>query len=199
MYIYKTTNLINNKIYIGLSTKSVSESTDYYGSGANISKAIKKYGSENFTKEILASSIESKEELVKLEIYWIDKYNSTERHIGYNISPGGDLNPDSQRVAIYKYSPEGDFIAYYSTIEDAKRETKDANLYRKQQRDNRPLKGFWYTTTEHTKEQIIAKRSEYLTKRSESFKKAAAKRHADPVLAQFYKDNMREVRKNSFN
>ena len=42
MYIYKITNTINNKIYIGLSTKSVEESINYLGSGEIQSRAIKK-------------------------------------------------------------------------------------------------------------------------------------------------------------
>ena len=89
MYIYKTTNIINGKIYIGLSTSTVDESTNYYGSGKILHRAISKYGKENFTKEILESNIESKEILNQREIYYISKYNSTDDSIGYNITYGG--------------------------------------------------------------------------------------------------------------
>ena len=71
MHIYKTTNLNNNKIYIGLSTKSVDESDGYYGSGILISKAIKKWGKDNFKKEILVTGIEDKDQLRILEIKFI--------------------------------------------------------------------------------------------------------------------------------
>ena len=50
--VYKTTNLLNNKIYIGLhETEDLNDS--YLGSGILLKQAIKKYGSNNFKKEIV--------------------------------------------------------------------------------------------------------------------------------------------------
>jgi len=86
MQIYKITNLINNKIYIGKDTTSDS---NYFGSGLLINRAIKKYGKENFIKEIIDET-DDYDELSKKEIYWIKEYKSTNRKIGYNISKGGD-------------------------------------------------------------------------------------------------------------
>lgn len=48
MIIYKTTNKINGKIYVGLDTKN---NPKYLGSGKIIKFAIKKYGKENFEKK----------------------------------------------------------------------------------------------------------------------------------------------------
>jgi group I intron endonuclease len=90
MYIYKTTNLVNGKIYIGLSTKSVEESQSYYGSGALIKEAIRKYGKSNFAKEILEQNVTSREDLIGLEKYWIAHHKSNNREIGYNLTHGGD-------------------------------------------------------------------------------------------------------------
>jgi group I intron endonuclease len=83
MVIYKTTNLINGKFYIG---KDAKNKDSYYGSGIILNKAIKKYGKDNFKKEILEECL-SLEELADKEVYWIDKLSATT--IGYNIALGG--------------------------------------------------------------------------------------------------------------
>ena len=85
MIIYLTTNLINGKIYIGKDSKN---NPNYMGSGKIIELAIKKYGKSNFHKQILeyCSNII---ELNEREIYWINKYNSVDNKIGYNILIGG--------------------------------------------------------------------------------------------------------------
>ena len=106
-YIYKTTNLINGKIYIGKRQKQ--EFDKYYlGSGIYLKKAIEKYGKENFSCEII-DECNSIEELNEREIYWIDKLNSRIKSIGYNISKGGDggwygvnLRPNYKRMIIVK-------------------------------------------------------------------------------------------------
>ena len=85
MYIYKTTNLINSKIYIGQQTH---KRWSYLGSGKILKLAIKKYGRENFKKEII-EICNSIEELNEKEIYWIKIFNSIDKNIGYNIAFGG--------------------------------------------------------------------------------------------------------------
>jgi group I intron endonuclease len=86
MIIYKTTNLINGKIYIGKDEKNT---PNYIGSGLLITRSIKKYGKENFKKEILETCL-NKDELKAREQYWIKEYNSTDILVGYNITKGGD-------------------------------------------------------------------------------------------------------------
>lgn len=85
MYIYKTTNLINNKIYIG---QTIYEDPKYLGSGKLLKMSLKKYGRENFKKEIIETCLK-KEDLSQKEIYWIDKFNSRDPKIGYNMAKGG--------------------------------------------------------------------------------------------------------------
>ena len=86
--VYKVTNLINNKIYIGVH-KTTDLNDDYYGSGKLIKHAIKKYGKENFSKEIL-KIFNSLEEAVTLEKSLVNE-SFVESETNYNISIGGGL------------------------------------------------------------------------------------------------------------
>lgn len=81
-YVYKITNMINNKFYIGKRETTTEAETDttYMGSGLLIRMSIKKYGIENFTKEII-HNCENREELNIQEKYWIKKLNSMDRNI----------------------------------------------------------------------------------------------------------------------
>lgn len=85
MIIYKITNTINNKIYIGQDSKN---NPKYFGSGKLIKQAIKKYGKKFFIKEIL-EYVDDVKNLDIREEYWIKEFNSRDNAIGYNISIGG--------------------------------------------------------------------------------------------------------------
>lgn len=83
-HIYKTTNTVNGKIYIG---KEKHNDKNYIGSGRILNNAIKKYGKEVFVKEILEEC--SLDIIDERECYWINHYDSTNWDIGYNITKGG--------------------------------------------------------------------------------------------------------------
>lgn len=85
--IYKITNLCNLKIYIGKFNGHVNFN-NYWGSGILIKRAIKKFGLQNFKKEILEEIINGN--LNDREKYWIKFFNSTDIRIGYNLTAGGD-------------------------------------------------------------------------------------------------------------
>jgi len=85
MVIYKITNLINNKFYIG---QDIKNDDKYFGSGKLIISAIKKYGKENFKKEILEYCTDENQ-MDEREIFWIKELNATNRKIAYNICEGG--------------------------------------------------------------------------------------------------------------
>lgn len=84
--VYKITNNINGNIYIGVHiTHNIED--NYMGSGTNIKKAIKKFGKENFTKEILAD-LSNKDEMLDMEAKLVNE-DFTKRKDTYNISRGG--------------------------------------------------------------------------------------------------------------
>lgn len=95
--IYKHTNLINQKVYIGqtcesLSVRSGVNGLRYARTSPIFWKAIQKYGWENFSHEIIEDNISSKEEANKREQYWIKYYDCCildGKDKGYNINRGG--------------------------------------------------------------------------------------------------------------
>jgi group I intron endonuclease len=91
-YIYKITNNINNKAYIGKTIRSIEERWSEHKQESQRSKnrplyrAINKYGVENFSIEQIEECII--DELSDREIYWINVFNTY--HNGYNATYGGD-------------------------------------------------------------------------------------------------------------
>lgn len=90
-YLYKITNLINGKLYIGV-TKDPKHRKECHFSKANedrlVNKAVAKYGKENILFEIIC--IGSKQYIYDLEIEAIKAYNSdANTGHGYNICSGG--------------------------------------------------------------------------------------------------------------
>jgi len=103
MRIYKTTNKINGKIYIG---QDKNDRKNYFGSGYIIKNAIKKYGKSNFTKDIL-EVCNNEKELNDREYFWIKFFDSKNPKIGYNIKDGGGyvgnkLDIHANRINILK-------------------------------------------------------------------------------------------------
>lgn len=84
--IYKTTNLLNNKYYIGChQTDNLNDG--YLGSGKHLKYAIKKYGKNNFKFEIMYS-LSSKEEMFELERSIVNE-DLINNPLTYNLKIGG--------------------------------------------------------------------------------------------------------------
>ena len=94
--IYKITNLVNNKIYIGQTINSIDKRFKQHLSQVNCANicsalysAFTKYGKENFIIESIVSGEYSREELNELEIFYIKKFDSLSPN-GYNLQSGGN-------------------------------------------------------------------------------------------------------------
>ena len=90
--VYKHTNLVNGKVYIGITGRKPEERwKNGYRQNKYFTSAINKYGWGGFSHEILFNGL-TKDEAASKEIELIALYDSTNREKGYNISTGGDCS-----------------------------------------------------------------------------------------------------------
>ena len=111
-YIYKITNQVNGKVYIGQTNlPSVQNRFDAHVKKANrhvnryLYDAMNHYGIDNFSIEELEHC--DKDELDSREIYWISYYQSNNKEFGYNMTYGGGggitwLNGPNREVILNK-------------------------------------------------------------------------------------------------
>lgn len=133
--IYKVTNSINNKIYIGQTVKELNErkSAHQYKAkneclNTHFLNALNKYPEEVFQWEVIDEA-ENKEELNKKEIYWINYYNSIEE--GYNTKAGGETRQEDDKFAIacgsspfLLFTNTGEFIGEFVNKHEVERKYK---------------------------------------------------------------------------
>lgn len=151
-YIYKITNLINNKIYIGQTSKTISRRwTQHISDSKRKSKdcalyrAFNKYGIDNFQIEKIEEC--KTEELDEKEVYWISFYNSFYK--GYNETLGGAgrkvLSLD-ESVVIKDYEHEKSLIKVAAknncSTETIAEILKKHNIYISSAAENAINKGF---------------------------------------------------------
>ena len=105
-YVYKITNTVNGKSYIGISVNEPEKHRikDHLAGRGNriIANAVKKYGKDAFTYEILEANVFD-ELLPNLEVAYIDKFNSVAPH-GYNLTSGGEKNKIPSKETLRKLS-----------------------------------------------------------------------------------------------
>lgn len=116
-YIYKITNSINDRLYIGQTQNTIAErwkghKKSAVNSTAPLYLAMRKYGVENFSIQVIE---ECDDELLnEREIYWIEYYDSY--HNGYNATMGGQGVIKHSRKAILELWEQGYTEREISTI-----------------------------------------------------------------------------------
>ena len=119
-YIYKITNSINKKIYIGKTVRTVPVRFKEHLDRADenyqsyLYNAIRKYGQENFIVETIEEV--NDEDINEKEKYWIHFYQSNLKENGYNLTIGGDGNQTIDWKEIYYLWDEGKSIKKISLI-----------------------------------------------------------------------------------
>lgn len=156
IFLYQITNLLNNKIYIGIHrTDNVND--DYMGSGKRLQIAIKKYGIENFKKEILEYFNTYEEALIK-EKEIVNK-EFLNRNDVYNLAEGGYGGFEyinRKKLSIRNITKENSkFLASLGNKKIKERKDKDPTWWNdKNKRISNKLKGHpgWFLGKNHTQE-----------------------------------------------
>lgn len=108
--VYKTTNLTNNKFYLGVHgcTKKCAKACNYIGSGIVLKQAIKKYGRENFIRETLME-FDTSEEAYDYEAWLVNDY-MVSRPDCYNMVCGGEggFAWDFERRQLFSFNQLGE-------------------------------------------------------------------------------------------
>lgn len=184
MIIYKITNLINGKIYVG---QDINDNNNYYGSGNLIVSAIKKYGKKNFIKETLEKCSNTKE-LDEKEIFWIKELNATNRKIGYNICEGGK----SYRTMKGENNP---FYGKHHTEETKEKIREKRKLQKMSDEQKQKLREKWLTDANPGKN----KSPETIEKLKDAAKKLNRIGENNPIYGKKHKEETKkhwsEVRK----
>lgn len=134
-YIYKITNIIDNKVYVGQSTAPRTRWSRHKSdarlnkNGAHLYRAMRKFGIDNFEFEIIAQA-ESVEDTDRLEIEYIKQFNSSDREFGYNIHEGGQgirIISEETRKKISKLKKDNTYRLGSKTSDETKKLLSDAN------------------------------------------------------------------------
>lgn len=171
-YVYKITNTVNGKSYIGISIHEPEKRRirqHLSGQGNRIiANAVAKYGKDAFTYEVLEANVFD-EFLPDLEVAYIANHNTVAPH-GYNLNSGGDHAIPSEETR-RKISEANKGKKRKPLSDEHRRKISEANKGEKNHNFGKPL------SAEHRRKISEAKKGKKNTKVSE------AKTHPDHIAA----------------
>ena len=119
-YIYKATNKINGKSYVGQTcdfhSRVWQHQRCYEKEDCDFHRAIKEFGFDNFSWEII-ETCENEDRACELEKYYIEKFNTYRD--GYNMTKGGKGAPYHNARAVVLLTLDGQYIKRYDSAMDA--------------------------------------------------------------------------------
>lgn len=125
-YVYCIENKVNNKKYIGITTRTLSKRfEEHKKADSYIGSAIRKYGANNFLISELDVA-ETHEELCQLEVFYIEKFKTFEN--GYNLTIGGDGVVKDIYIDIILSERQKRFIEF---VDKENKKKADVNDYEK--------------------------------------------------------------------
>lgn len=121
MLIYRVTNTVNGKVYIGKwSHPTVDQRWRLHKSAAKresplyFHRAIRKYGVDSFKVEVIDRTAKTKEELSELEKSYIALHQSNDSEKGYNLTLGGEGTPGFKMSEVWKKWKSGHSKRFWS-------------------------------------------------------------------------------------
>lgn len=201
--IYKTTCLVNGKIYIGQTIHWRDKS--YLGSGVAFVEAVKKYGKKNFKRRVLKVCYNQRQ-LDAWEMIMIRKYNSTDKNIGYNVLVGtankfGSGNPTHVKEVVEKIKRKkegkwgGDKSYWYG--KHLSEETRKKLSDKAKKRLSDPTKNSMYGKkhSEETKKKIAQGAMGRKGHNKGKHLSSETRRKISISISKFYKEKMKNVEK----
>jgi len=178
MIIYKITNLVNKKVYIGQTNQSMNRRWNAHKRAAknkvnrHLYDSMNHYGINNFIIEQIDSS-NTKEELDKKEKSWIIYYKSNLRECGYNMTDGGESR--------YKGSSHPMF---------GKKHTKESRIKIGMARKGKPLKNFM--SDESYKKHIETMKKNFCGKSNHNYKSISKEQIEELIIKKYSEKQMLE-------
>lgn len=204
MIIYKTINLINGKQYIG---SSINNKPNYLGSGKWVKLAIKKYGKENFRKEIL-EHCNNFEQLKEREEYWIkhyDAFNNTKFYNATKLYCGNSYISDNHKQIISKINKGNKYNLGKHHTEETKQKIGNSNKGKIRTEEAKQLIGIsklgnkyalGNKLSQETKDKISYKKTNHLCYKDPEFKEKISKANKGKIRTEEHKLNYSNALKN---
>lgn len=155
MHIYKITNLINQKVYIGQTVQSNPKMRWYAhladarrGKKSYLYDSIRKYGKESFVWEII-DSVRSIEELNTKEDYWLNYYRNQGFTVYNNREAGGNKTHSPESIEKMKAAQK----LRHATTKVGGWKRRDGGAMKGKEHPRKGVSGMW-TMTEAAKEKM---------------------------------------------